>query len=263
MPLVAPQGIFIPKILAEIPLTITTSPNTEYSDKFDKDGFLLYSYRGNSNDIYHRENEGLRKAMLQNIPLIYLHGIVENKYLAVWPVFIVDNYPKLLKFKVAADDINIVKSDIEHIGLLNDSHSADRRAYITRSVKIRLHQSGFREIVLKAYREQCAFCMIKHTELIDAAHIIPDSSPEGISSVKNGIALCKFHHAAFDANLLGLRPDYVIEVRREILDETDGPMLIHGLQRFNHKKMVLPTNINHYPEQRFLEIRYNEFLQNN
>jgi Transglycosylase associated protein/HNH endonuclease len=40
--------------------------------------------------------------------------------------------------------------------------------------------------------------------------------------VPNGLSLCKLHHAAFDRHFLGLRPDYVIEVRRDILKEHDG-----------------------------------------
>jgi hypothetical protein len=30
---------------------------------------------------------------------------------------------------------------------------------------------------------------------------------------------------------LGIRPDLVVEVRRDVLEETDGPMLKYGLQR--------------------------------
>ena len=38
----------------------------------------------------------------------------------------------------------------------------------------------------------------------------------------NGLALCKLHHAAFDTDLLGIRPDLVIEVRDEVLLEQTG-----------------------------------------
>jgi hypothetical protein len=31
---------------------------------------------------------------------------------------------------------------------------------------------GFREKVLKAYKNQCTICKLKHTHLLDAAHII-------------------------------------------------------------------------------------------
>jgi len=35
-------------------------------------------------------------------------------------------------------------------------------------------------------------------ELLDAAHITPDTHPEGEPIVSNGLSLCKLHQAAFD-----------------------------------------------------------------
>ena len=57
-----------------------------------------------------------------------------------------------------------------------------------------------------------------HRLLLDAAHIVPDGEPCGDPRVPNGLALCKLHHAAFDRLFVGVRPDGVIEVRRDILE---------------------------------------------
>jgi putative restriction endonuclease len=95
--------------------------------------------------------------------------------------------------------------------------------------------------------------------LLDAAHIIGDSEPEGIPAVRSGIALCKLHHAAFDSYLIGIRPDYYIEVRRDVLHEKDGPMLIHGLQELNNRKIILPTPAKLSPDPRLLEQRFEEY----
>ena len=103
IPLLGPQGIFKPKVLDEIPLSITTAPKGPYDDSFGSDGFLLYRYRGKN--IQHHENIGLRKAFWRKTPLIYFHGVVPGKYLAVWPVFIIGDIPEKLSFKVAVDDI--------------------------------------------------------------------------------------------------------------------------------------------------------------
>ena len=51
VPLIAPQGIFKPAILPEMPLSITTVPEVEseerpYNDGLGPDGFLRYRYRG-------------------------------------------------------------------------------------------------------------------------------------------------------------------------------------------------------------------------
>ncbi len=257
IPLVSPQGIFKPQLLQDVPLSITTTPSGPYDDSFGLDGLLLYHYRGT--DPHHRDNEGLRKAMIKGIPLVYFHGVVPGKYLTVWPVFIVGDMPEQLAFKVAADDSSFLKETTSLPAQVADSSREPRRAYITATVRLRLHQRSFRERVLHAYREQCACCRLRHLELLDAAHIIPDAKPEGIPTVRNGIALCKLHHAAFDSNIFGIRPDYLIEVRKDILGETDGPMLIHGLQELNNKRIIVPIQRESTPDPELLERRYVDF----
>jgi putative restriction endonuclease len=260
VPLVGPQGIFKPKLLSQIPLSITTAPHGPYDDSFGPDGLLMYRYRGT--DPQHRDNAGLRMALFRKAPLVYFHGIVPGKYLAVWPVFVVADDPHKLTFKVVVDDLSYVDSawqnELGRVGVSEPASEA-RRAYLTTAVRKRLHQRGFRERVLQAYREQCAFCRLRHLELLDAAHIIPDGEPDGLPLVKNGIALCKFHHAAFDRLLLGVRPDYVIEVREDILREKDGPMLIHGLQGLHLKPILIPRSAELRPNPDLLDRRYQRF----
>ena len=83
VPLLGPQGIFKPRVLRSIPLSITSVPVVEgekrpYDDAFGADGLLRYRYRGT--DPAHHENVGLRQAMQQQVPLIYFHGIVPGLY---------------------------------------------------------------------------------------------------------------------------------------------------------------------------------------
>lgn len=76
----------------------------------------------------------------------------------------------------------------------------------------------------------------------------------------NGLALCKLHHAAFDVNILGIRPDYVVEIRTDVLREKDGPMLTHGLQELDGRSLMkVPRSAMKKPNPDFLEIRYSEF----
>ncbi len=74
--LVGPQGIFKPRAL-RLPLSITTAPAGPYEDSVSGD-LLLYKYRGT--DPTHRDNEGLRHAMVERVPLVYFHGVVKGKY---------------------------------------------------------------------------------------------------------------------------------------------------------------------------------------
>jgi putative restriction endonuclease len=110
-----------------------------------------------------------------------------------------------------------------------------------------------------AYRNRCAICRLAHPELLDAAHILPDGHPRGDPIVPNGVALCKLHHAAFDRHILGIRPDCVIEIRRDILEEVDGPMLRHGLQEVAGAVLNVPRAEVSRPRPDLLEERYEMF----
>ena len=259
IPLVAPQGIFKPQIL-DLPLSITTAPKGPYDDYFGKDNFLIYRYRGT--DPNHRDNVGLRKVFELKRPLVYLHGIEPGKYLATYPVYIIGDDQSGLTFKVAVDDVLPAFEYSESTVARQVAEVSDaRHAYLTATVKIRLQQRSFREKVIDAYRSQCAFCRLRHRELLDAAHIIPDNLPEGKSTIENGLSLCKLHHAAFDSFMIGVTPDYVIHVREDILEEEDGPVLQHGLQGLHKTKLILPSLQRHYPSRDALAWRYSRFAR--
>ncbi len=265
--LIGPQGIWKPKVFERIPISIATVAGGPYDDFFTNEGFLNYRYRGTDiKDINHRDNVGLREAMLKQIPLIYFHGIVAGRYLAVWPVFVIDDNPETLSFTLAADEpISIEQylntSHNAYIPKVSDESTYYKRSYITSTVKQRLHQKSFRERVLEAYRHQCTFCKLRHAELLDAAHIIPDSEELGLPLVNNGLSLCKIHHAAFDSNIIGITPDYKIKVRKDILMERDGPMLQYGFQLLQDKEIILPRSKELWPDQERLEIRFRKFIK--
>lgn len=259
IPLIGPQGIFKPQVIKYFPISITTSPNSPYSDRISEDSTIKYKYRGT--DPHFHENVRLKEAMKQKVPLIYFHGVIKGKYLAQFPVFIAFADDRNLTFTVEADASNVSIWNNLNTEEVNDPFMDEvLRRYASRETVIRLHQRTFREKILYAYREHCAFCSLKHRELLDAAHIIPDSEG-GKATVKNGIALCKIHHAAFDKNILGINEDFVIEVRQDILEEVDGPMLKYGLQQLHHKKIILPRSKDMHPEKGFIKERYEKFLK--
>ena len=253
---VGPQGIFKPSI-TELPLSITTSPNSPYDDEMGPDKLLRYKYRGTN--PYHRDNVGLRTAMQHQLPLVYFHGLVPNRYMAIWPVYVVGDNMNQLEFSVTCeastmvDPVFSLQDEGEPFGEL-------RREYAAVEVPRRIHQRAFRERVLRAYRHQCAFCQLRHGELLDAAHITPDSALHGEPVVSNGMSLCRLHHAAFDRLLLGVHPSYVIHVRRDILEEVDGPMLRHGLQGLHRQKIVVPSRRVERPDEGRLGERWRAFV---
>lgn len=250
--MIGAKGIWKPKTISKYPISITSVQKSIYSDEFIDDETLYYSYRGE--DHYHPDNVGLRDAMNDQIPLIYLHQLLKGVYHVIWPIFIVGDEPDRLRFTASVESYSVLNNN----SLLQEPEANYRRKYQTKQVLVRLHQKSFRERVLHAYREHCTICNLKHRSLLDAAHIIPDNEG-GKPEVSNGLSLCKIHHAAYDQNILGISPDYKVEIRNDILAEIDGPMLKYGLQEMNGHSLYLPHSAINKPDKNGLDLRYQQF----
>lgn len=184
------------------------------------------------------------------------------KYLAEWPVFIESDHPDNLFVNVSIDARSALLNEDSHApDLVADAEALYRRRYATSEAIVRLHQGEFRIRVLTAYKEQCAFCHLRYQQLLDAAHIIPDSEEGGEPVVPNGLSLCKIHHAAFDSNIVGLSPDYKIIVREDILEEIDGPMLKYGIQGMHGQKILLPGSRKNWPDREKVAYRFEKFKE--
>ena len=193
------RGIRKPAVL-DAALSIRTVYTPEgkerpYDDEPGPDGMLRYKWRGD--DPEHPENRALRAAWRRDVPLIWFFGVGEALYLPVFPVYVLAEERTEQQF--------VVDPNVGH-GLVAAGSVIDEqmRRYVVTQTRRRLHQPVFRAQVMRAYETRCCVCALRHRELLDAAHIAPDSSEHGIAAVRNGLALCKIHHAAFDANILGI-----------------------------------------------------------
>jgi hypothetical protein len=73
-----------------------------------------------------------------------------------------------------------------------------------------LRVRGFRQAVIEVYDFRCAVCWE-----VEAAHIVPHGS-FGRDDVFNGVALCRFHHWAFDVGWFSLLDDFRIVVSSKL-----------------------------------------------
>ena len=176
-------------------------------------------------------------------------------YDAIFPSYVVGDRPEDLAFEIEAD-VEHVRIDVATAGAPED---AARRQYGTATVKTRLHQRRFRELVVAAYSKRCAVCHLGHVELLDAAHIVPDRDERGRPEVPNGLSMCKIHHGAYDAEILGVDADYRVHIRHDVLEERDGPMLLHGLQELHHVLIGLPRVVANRPNRDYLAERFARF----
>ena len=253
VPLLGPQGIFSPAGF-RVPLSISTIPSGPYSDTVDRIGNRLrYAYRGT--DPQHRDNVGLRQAMSNQTPLVYFFRTDPGFYLASFPVYVIGDDPAQLMFTVKVDEAWTLAATTER----TSTDAPLRREYATRLVRQRLFQAEFRRRVVDAYRHRCALCSLRHRELLDAAHITPDADEAGEPLVSNGMSLCKLHHAAFDQFFFGVTPEYRVVVRPSILAESDGPMLVVGLQQIHGSTIVLPSAQELRPDRERLARRFERF----
>ncbi len=247
------QGIRKPAGLrAALSIRTTYTPPGEappYADVLGADGLPRYKYRGT--DPQHYENVAVREAFRSRLPLIWFYPAASGFYVPIYPVWIVGDEMADLQFVLAFDLA---------AAILAASGDVDRRQYLERATRERLHQPVFRAQVLRAYDGSCAICRLRHPSLLEAAHILPDGHPRGLPVVPNGLSLCKIHHAAYDQNLLGIRPDLVVVVRGDVLLERDGPMLRHGLQEMDGVSLLVPRERGAHPDPSRLEERYRQFL---
>lgn len=251
--LVTQRGIrSVAGLQAAVAFTTTyTAPGGRppYEDVEGPDGLPRYKYRGTDPQL--SDNRALRAAYQQGLPLVWFVGVESGVYLARYPVFVVGDEPDELQFSVALDEEQYVAAHSDLPGEL-------RHRNVLRLTRLRLHQPVFRSQVLRAYRVRCAVCRLRHAQLLDAAHIQADAQG-GLPVVPNGLSMCKIHHAAYDAGIVGVAPDYTLRVRADVLEEVDGPMLRHGLQDLHGTRLELPRRVAERPDRDRLAERFAVF----
>ncbi len=235
-------------------LSITTAftpfgKTPPYDDMEGDDGYPRYKYEGSDPNLF--TNRSLRICMEYGLPIVYFLGVREGVYKPVYPMYVIGDDPQSLQFTLWFNRAQLSSA--------NSNLSPQEKRYVSQETRRRLHQPIFREQVLNAYGERCAVCSLRHSQLLDAAHIISDAKPMGDPVVQNGMALCKIHHAAYDRNLMGIRPDYEIRINSDLLQEIDGPMLKYGLQAMHGILLRLPSQRQLYPDPDRLEVRFSEF----
>jgi len=234
-------------------LTVTTSFKDPYADAFDEAGSsFMYAYR--SGPVDQADNRALRTAFELQTPLVYFRALAPGQYLVVAPMFVTADDPAA---RAVVLEPGLPVQDMQPGGLVS---GPDVRAYATSEARHRLHQQRFKLDVIRAYRHRCAICTLRERDLVQAAHIVPDSEPEGIAAVINGLALCAIHHLAYDRNLLGIDPDGVVHIAARLLREIDGPMLRSGLQSFHGASIALPRRPEQRPDAARLQTRFDRFV---
>jgi len=256
-------GIWKVTALSDSAIAISTSyvpdgSKRPYEDGEGPDGLQRYKWRGTNPN--QSDNKALRRAMERRLPLLWLVGIgfvpgtTQQLFDVRFPVFLAGEEPEKHQFVVALEqDQKLIPSN-EPIAVQEII-----KKYNQRIVKTRYHQPLFRARVIHAYQERCAVCRLPFTELLEAAHIRPDSQG-GSAKISNGMSLCKIHHGAYDSEIIGISPDYKIHVKESVLATFDGPTLQHSIKEMNGETLrQIPTDPSNRPDKELLAERFEKF----
>lgn len=120
-----------------------------------------------------------------------------------------DNWPPSLHDELAGE----VGLDLDsaELALVRERLIEDRRR----------RDPTFRERVLMAYEYRCAMCgydgaLDRAAVALEAAHVRwwSDGGPD---TLENGACLCSLHHVLFDKGVLGVTPDYRVQVSKRFV----------------------------------------------
>ena len=228
-----------------------------YEDSVGADGLLRYKWRGTKPDL--ADNVWLRRAMERRLPLVWFVGVGHapgshtQVFAPQFPVWLVDEEPEQHQFVVTVEGQQELPSapTAEVIDIT--------KRYNESVARVRVHQPLFRQAVLLAYERRCAVCRLPFAELLDAAHIRSDADG-GSASVTNGLSLCKIHHGAYDRNIIGISPDYRVEVKESVLATFDGPTLQHSIKEMHGESLrQVPQHAKQRPDKELLAERFAAF----
>lgn len=143
-------------------------------------------------------------------------GIDEALHLSKIPIASKQDLP------VVTYEVQKIKNSLEKAERIKNYNPVDtNKKTKTINKESLLRKRGFRQAIIQAYDYGCCICGLKVASPdsliweVEAAHIVPNRF-HGKDDIWNGMALCRFHHWAFDVGWFTLRNDFTIEVNEKI-----------------------------------------------
>ena len=135
----------------------------------------------------------------------------------------------------------------------------------TQLKEIAKRDPDFRRKILRIYRRRCAVChsglrLVDSLIDLEAAHI-KWFKAGGPDVENNGLALCTFHHKAFDRGAFGLRvksDEYLIQISPDL--NGPGPSQ-RWLTDYDAKPLLKPAEARFQPEREYVEWHYEQVFK--
>jgi len=270
------SGIYRPAG-SECALSIVTKLSSPYEKKdevvFTSDGRWLMTYAPRSGGLAHSDNRALIKCMDDRVPLGVFQQMTEHKEsrgsstYRILGLGLITNYDaKSDVFIIESVDTNALEQVTRTIAdekaryevqlyaqLTNQFKLFAQTEIVSQTVDAPKRDAAFREVVLGEYEFTCAICELKFRldNLVEAtaAHIVPKRK-SGTDDPRNGLALCRTHHWAFDAGVFSLTDSYQM-LPSEAIHRADTKNF--RLEDLRGKSILLPQNESARPHPEALE----------
>jgi len=127
------------------------------------------------------------------------------------------------------------------------------------TVRQRVNQNFFREVVLTAYLNKCCITGISNRSLLEACHISSwGNDINNRTNPKNGLCMTPTFHRAYDKYLMAITPDFEIILSDEMISEITDNTTLSYLQSLQGRRICMPEKFS--PGQDFLAQHYEEYM---
>lgn len=255
-------GIFKPRQMDRVLSIKTVVPragrDASYSDQVaggSENGMWVYDMR--ERDPAHSQNQWLKTAWMEGLPLIYLRGLAPAVYLPSFPVYVTDWDAGAGQVRMALGLECTSRQDLVEPALMG----RELPRYTYRHMQNRMSVACFRIDVLEAYQDTCALSGLAQPQLVDAVPITQGKS--GIRlDVTEGLCLSRLHHAAFDANLLGIDSDGRVHLSERLDTYVPGDPFVRNLLSVAGRRISMPRAPECQPNRDLLAARFEQFRAN-
>ena len=258
-------GIYKPA-WSEYALSIVMKLRSPYEHKdevvFLEDGRWLMLYSPRSGGLYHSDNRALVRCMEERIPIGVFKQLTSKTNRYYGSTYRVLGLGLITHYDTKADVFIVESADSSALAqvssVLADEESRyevqlyaqltnefrpfvldERVQYMVSSPK---RDKAFRELVVREYDFTCAVCEMKFHlgDLVEAtaAHIVPKQK-YGTDDPRNGLALCRTHHWAFDTGIFSLNDGYEV-ILSPVMERAEQRNF--GLLALSGKPILLPHN---------------------
>lgn len=266
-------GIYKP-VWSDYALSIVIGISSPYEHKdevlFLDDGRWLMTYSPRAGGLQIPDNRALVKCMDERVPIAVFKQLTDKtdrkfgstyrvlglglvtRYEANSDVFFVESVDRRTieeMTSVFTDEVTRYEVQL-YAQLMNMFQPFVKEESITYTTSMVKRDKAFRDIVVHEYDFTCAVCETKFrlNDLaeVTAAHIIPKHK-NGSDDPRNGLALCRTHHWAFDNGIFTLTHNHEV-LLSPLATQADSKNFT--LLEMQNKPVLLPDNetIHPHPE---------------